>query len=483
MFVHSRFRPFSLYVVLAALLIFQGVLCGQSARVYRSDAEMQMASEMLDRYLTRIAAQFWEARSTRLKAIATPDQVVERQVEIRRKLLDMLGPFPARTPLNPRVTGGFERKGYRVENLLYESRPGNYVTANLYIPTESGPGPFPAILGSCGHSNNGKASTVYQRVFAGLARLGFVVLVYDPPGQGERFLYYDPELGESELHPEWPTTVEHTMAGIQCLLTGSNAANYFVWDGIRGIDYLISRPEVDPDRIGATGNSGGGTLTAYIAAVDERIKVAVPSCYITRWDRLWKTIGPQDAEQCLIPFISEGLDFSDFIIAFAPKPYLANTAIRDFFPILGARESVAESLRIYQMLGRPESVDRFEADDEHGYTRPRREAAYRWLGEHLLGLSGSIVEAPMDPEPDRRLQVTASGQVSTEFPGSETIGTLNAALSRELRTQPTSLEDRVALERFRKEVRSRVRARALYSPPSVPLNVQSFGAASVRASL
>jgi cephalosporin-C deacetylase-like acetyl esterase len=433
---------------------------------------------MLDRYLTEIAAQFWESRMMQLNSISSPDQVAARQAAVRAKILAMLGPFPPRTPLNPRITGSFLRNGYRVENVLFESRPGNYVTANLYIPTESGAGPFPAILGSCGHSNNGKASTVYQRVFAGLAKLGFVVLVYDPPGQGERFLYFDPQLSESVLHPEWPTTVEHTMAGIQCLLTGSNAANYFVWDGIRGIDYLLSRPEVDPDRIGATGNSGGGTLTAYIAAVDERVKVAVPSCYITRWDRLWTTIGPQDSEQCLIPFISEGLDFSDFIISFAPKPYLVNTAIRDFFPILGARASVAEGRRIYELLGSPDNLDIFEADDEHGYTRPRREAAYQWLGEHLLGLSGPWDEAPLNPEPDHLLQVTSSGQVSTEFPGSETVGSLNAAFSRTLRTPSSGFEDHDAFIKFKDGLVSEVRTRALYSTPSVPLSIQDYGSST-----
>ncbi len=479
MAVQSRFRVNPLHFLALVLFLVEGGALGQSLNVYRSEAETRLASEMLDRYLTGIAEQFWKSRADRLTAMTGPDQVEARQAEIRQKMLRMLGPFPPKSPLNPHVTGSFERKGYRVENVIYESRPGNYVTANLYLPTGSGKGPFPAILGSCGHSNNGKASTVYQRVFAGLARLGFVVLVYDPPGQGERFLYYDPKLGESELEPEWPTTIEHTMAGVQCLLTGSNVANYFVWDGIRGIDYLVSRPEVDPERIGATGNSGGGTLTAYIAAVDDRVKVAVPSCYITRWDRLWTTIGPQDSEQCLVPFIAEGLDFSDFIFAFAPKPYLVNTAIRDFFPILGARASVAEGRRIYEVLGRSENLEQFEADDQHGYTRPRREAAYRWLGKHLLGLSGPWDEEPLNPEPDQVLQVTESGQVSTEFPRAETINSLNAAYSRTLRSTPTRLQDTTAFRRFREHLISEIRERAVYNPVPTALNIQDYGSSSL----
>ena len=446
----------------------------QGLRVYRAEAEARLASNMLYNYLTAIAWKYLDERRAKISAITTADQVVARQQEIRKKMLSIVGPLPERTPLRAQVTGSFERDGYRVEKVLFQSRPCYYVTANLYLP-DKGPGPFPAILCPCGHSYNGKTAAAYQRVYAGLARVGFVVLTYDPPGQGERFMYYIEDLGESLFGPRWPATVEHTMGGIQCLLAGSNAANYFIWDGMRGIDYLQSRPEVDPKRIGVTGNSGGGTLTAYISAMDSRVTAAAPSCYITNWRRLWETIGPQDAEQNLLPFIGEGLDFCDYIIACAPKPYLINAAIQDFFSIRGTRETFAEAKRIYELLGAGDKLELFEWDDEHGYSRPRREAAYRWFGMHLLGLAGPQAEKPMRIEPERNLQVTPTGQVCTSYRDAETMSSLNAAYARTIMPDTPSISSLKTFEKFRDELLDKVRDLTHYRRSLSPLNVQSRG--------
>jgi len=446
----------------------------QGLRVYRSEDEARLASNMLYNYLTGIAWKYLDERRAKISAITTAEQVVARQQEIRKKMYSIVGPLPERTELRAQVTGSFERDGYRVEKVLFQSRPRYYVTATLYLP-ESGEGPFPAILGPCGHSYTGKAAGVYQRVYAGLARLGFVVLTYDPPGQGERFMYYVEEMDESLFDPQWPSTIEHTMGGIQCLLTGSSAANYFIWDGMRGIDYLQSRPEVDPRRIGVTGNSGGGTLTAYISAMDSRVTAAVPSCYITGWRRLWETIGPQDAEQNLLPFIGEGLDFCDYIIACAPKPYLINAAIQDFFNIRGTRETYAEAKRIYELLGAGDKLELFEADDTHGYTQPRREAAYRWFATHLLGLPGPRPEKPMLVEPERNLRVTPSGQVCTSYKDAETMGSLNAAYARTVMPKTPSVSSRQTFEIFRDELLPKVRDLIHYRRSLTPLNLQSRG--------
>jgi cephalosporin-C deacetylase-like acetyl esterase len=443
-------------------------------RVYKAEAEAHLASEMLYNYLTEIAWEYLDQRQQKIASITTADQVVARQQEILKKLYSIVGDLPERTPLRAQVTGSFEREGYRVEKVVFQSRPQFYVTATLYLPDKPG-GPFPAILGPCGHSYNGKAAEVYQRVYAGLARLGFVVLTYDPPGQGERFMYYVEDLGESLFGPQWPTTIEHTMGGIQCLLTGSNAANYFIWDGMRGIDYLQSRPEVDPKRIGVTGNSGGGNLTAYISAMDSRVAAAVPSCYITSWRRLWETIGPQDAEQNLLPFIGSGLDFADYIIACAPKPYLINTAIRDFFNIRGARETYAEAKRIYELLGAGDKLKLFEADDVHGYSQPRRESAYEWFGTHLLGLTGPHPEAPLQIESDHDLQVTPTGQVCTSYPDAETMGSLNAAYARDIMPKVPKISSMGQFEKFRDELLEKVRELIHYRRSVSPLNVQNRG--------
>ncbi len=172
----------------------------------------------------------------------------------------------------PRVTGTVERPGYRIEKVTFESRPRLYVTANLYVP--AGTGRRPAILGPLGHSVNGKAWPSYQRLFSNLARKGYVVLAYDPFGQGERIEYPGSRPGQSALGGG---TSEHEYAGRRLILLGANFGLFRAWDGIRGIDYLLTRAEVDPERIGCCGQSGGGTLTQFLAALDSRIGVAVVS--------------------------------------------------------------------------------------------------------------------------------------------------------------------------------------------------------------
>ncbi|MCL4394372.1 MAG: acetylxylan esterase, partial [Chloroflexi bacterium] len=325
-----------------------------------------------------------------------------------------------RAPLNARVVGALERDGYRIEKIVFESQPKFYVTANLYLPKTGRP-PYPAILFPEGHEAGAKAHEAWQQVLASFAKKGFVGLTWDPLGQGERVQFYDEDLEDSKLSG---STVEHSMLGIQCLLAGDNIARYTVWDGMRALDYLLSRKEVDPKRIGCTGNSGGGTLTAYLAALDDRIQVAAPSCYLTSWRRLLSTIGPQDAEQNLPPWIADGLDYPDFIYAFAPKPYLMLSAIRDFFSISGARDTFHEAKGLYAMLGAGDKLDMFEADDGHGYTKPRRLAAYDWFSRWLKGVEDRAPEPEIQLASERELQCTPTGQVATSL-GGETVFTLN----------------------------------------------------------
>jgi len=378
---------------------------------------------MVDRYLTEVAKKQWEERAARVAAIRTPAEVRARQEYVRKKVVEALGGFPQKTPLNARVTGTLERDGYRVEKLIYESQPRFYVTVNLYVPTRGRP-PYPALLGTAGHSANGKAMEGYQRVWISLAKRGFVVLAYDPPGQGERYEYFDTEKGK----PRFGSTTEHTMAGLQCLLTGTNFARWELWDGIRGLDYLLTRKEVDRRRIGVAGNSGGGTQTAYLQVVEPRLAAAAPACYITSWEKLWGTSGPQDAEQNFAGFLQDGLDFGDFLIAFAPRPLKVITATQDFFPIEGAKATFAEARRIYEVLGAAERIAFFERDEKHGWSKPLREATYQWMQQWLNRVEDAGAEEDFAVEPDADLHVTPTGQLATSLKG-ETVHSLNRALA------------------------------------------------------
>jgi cephalosporin-C deacetylase-like acetyl esterase len=382
---------------------------------------------MLHRHVSDLASEHWKKRSVDIAALRTPADVAARQKHIRDRIMQAIGGFPERTRLNPKVTGVLERDGYRVEKLIYESQPRFFVTANLYVPA-SGTAPYPAVLGVAGHSETGKSIDTYQYVWISLAKRGFIVLAFDPPGQGERSQYWDAAAGKSKVGIG---TREHTMAGIQCLLSGTTYARHETWDGIRGVDYLLTRPDVDPKRIGVAGNSGGGTQAAYLAVLEPRLAAAVSSCYITSWEKLWFNPGPQDAEQNFPNFIRDGLDFGDFLTAFAPRPILMETAIRDYFPIDGARATYAEVQRIFGLLGAAERAGYFEYDDPHGWSKPRREALYRWMAKWLQNRNDDGIEPAIKPESEADLRATATGQVATSL-GGETVQTLNATLAERL---------------------------------------------------
>jgi cephalosporin-C deacetylase-like acetyl esterase len=355
-----------------------------------------------------------------LAKLDSPERIRFRQEAFRKAVLETLGGFPSRTPLEPAITGTLQRDGYRIEKVVFQSLPRFYVTANFYLPAGAG-SPVPAVVGVAGHSLTGKSADVYQTGWVNLARRGIAVLALDPPGQGERLEYFDSQTGRSRVGAGTP---EHTMAGMQCLLTGSHYARYVLWDAIRAVDYLETRPEIDARRLAVAGNSGGGTQAAYLAAIEPRFKAAVSSCYITQWEPLWKSIGPPDAEQNLGAFVSRGFDFSDFAIASAPRPFLIESAARDYFPIEGARRSYEEARRVFATLKSPGAVAHFVYDDSHGWSKPRREAAYQWLERWLLGRDQPTPELAVSAEPGRNLQCTTTGQVLTEFHG-ETVRSIN----------------------------------------------------------
>jgi len=374
-------------------------------------AEGPRPSQALYAYLRAIANRQIDAREKRIAELRDPDAMRARQREVREAIVRAAGGFPEKTPLRPRVAGVLERDGYRIEKIVYESRPRHYVTANAYVSTRAAP-PFPAVLSPCGHDAVGKASRTYQNLYVSLARRGFIVLSYDPIGQGERYqILKDGKPFTSS------STGEHMMAGTVALLLGGTTANFRIWDGIRSLDYLIERGDVDPKRIACTGNSGGGTMTAYLAAVDERFAAAAPSCYITSYRRLLETIGPQDAEQNFLYGIESGLDHADFAEVFAPKPYLICTGTRDYFSIQGAWETFREAKVWYGRLGASEKIDLVEFEDEHGFSPPRRAAVYRFFSRTLLGREDDGAEQPVAMEDEAALRVTETGQVLSSLGG------------------------------------------------------------------
>jgi dienelactone hydrolase len=325
---------------------------------------------------------------------------------VRAKIRTCFGPEPERTPLNPRVTGVVERDAYRIEKVIFDSRPGFPVTANLYLPTSRSQR-VPGVVGTCGHSTNGKAEKAYQSFAQGLARMGYACLIYDPLGQGERLQYVKPD-----LTPRFGAGVtEHLIAGNQQFLVGEFLGMWRAWDGIRALDYLLTRPEVDPQQIGVTGNSGGGTMTTWLCGVEQRWSMAAPSCFVTTFRRNMENELPADTEQCPPQALALGLDHDDFLAALAPKPIIILGKERDYFDARGIEEAHARLRRLYELLGVPDSTAVFIGPTTHGYTQENREAMYRWFNQ-VTKVSEATAEPPLTFEEDEQLWCTPKGQVA-----------------------------------------------------------------------
>ncbi len=404
-------------------------------------------------YLTAEMNQARDRRLADLAGIHSAAQMQERATAIRSKLWELIGGPLERTPLNARVTGKLDRGQYRIENVIFESMPKVYVTANLYLPT-SGKPPYPAILAPVGHSENGKAYHYYQHLYQNLARKGYVVLAYDPFGQGERLQYIDPKTSRSLYGP----TGEHSQAGRPMVLFGENLALYFAWDGIRGLDYLVSRPEVDATRLGCTGQSGGGTMTMYLAALEPRLRAAVVSDGNSE-----NVAGPffdppgatDDAEQNIVGGLPVGIDRGDLLLAFAPKPLLICYTTHDegvtYSPVY--EESTAniyeELQRVYGLFGAKDQAGLYASHLPHGLNFFNRTQTYAWFNRWLDNASAGSEEAELDVFPEQSLNATRTGQVKTSLDGRSVVQ-LNADRARiamEKSQFREGLTDRAILQR------------------------------------
>jgi hypothetical protein len=378
------------------------------------------AGNSLYYYLERQSTDLLNKRASVVAGIHTLSGWQDRQKNVRKTLSDIVGPFPSKTPLNAKTIRIVNKDGFRVEQIVYESQPGFVVTSSLFIPAGINTDKAPAILYCSGHTTEGYRNKVYQHIILNLVKKGFIVFAFDPVGQGERKEYYNSSSGKSIV--KGPTD-EHSYPGAQVLISGSSYAKYMIWDGIRAVDFLLSRKEVDPDRIGITGRSGGGTQSAYIAAFDDRIKAAAPEGYITSFTRLLQSIGPQDAEQNLFNEIERGIDHADLLEVRAPKPTMIITTTRDFFSIQGARETAKEVSVVFNAYGKSDNFSMVEDDAPHESTKKNREAMYAFFQKYLDN-PGSSKDEEIDPLNDDELRVITATRDSAAYKA-ETVFSIN----------------------------------------------------------
>lgn len=375
----------------------------------------------LPQYLTELATTVYRRRERAIAALTNRSAIASRQKWVRDTFWKLTGGEPARTPLNIKTHGDLARDGYRLQKLTYESQPGLIIPANLYIPA-GGAAPYPGVLFQMGHSLNGKAWESYQKCCQSLARLGYVVLAFDPMGQGERTYYPRPNGTLTRLSS---ADDEHTVPGRQMLLVGDTATRMQTWDAVRSLDVLASHPLVDPKRLASTGQSGGGTLTMMLAAVDDRLSVAAVASGNTENFACRNFNSPgstDDAEQNFIGAGPLGFDRWDLLYPMAPKPLLVLASARDFFGTYSSNylhsgwEEYQKLERVYATLGAKAKIAWADTPLPHGLTYSFRLKIYNWFARWLKDSTQPIDREPqIVVEKEEILRVGGSGNVVRDF--------------------------------------------------------------------
>lgn len=371
------------------------------------------------RHQTALAWKQDDVRSENLKNIKDETELRALQQATRNKVLAMIGGLPEeKTPLRPQILGKIQMNGFHIEKLVFESVPGFYVTALVYVP-ENGEAKHPAVLVACGHSPIGKI--YYQALCQRLVQRGYLVICWDPVGQAERSQFWDKGAGKSHYNL---VCGEHAVLGNLAYLAGANLGRWQTWDGLRSVDYLLTRPDVDANRISITGTSGGGVQASYIGALDERIKVVVPSCFISSlpmraYNRIFAD-PDSDPEQDPDGMISEGVDHAGLLLLMYPRPIMIASAVLDFFPIEGTRKTFREISDLYDRFKIKNRIEMVEGYHKHQFSIENQEAALNFLDRfnNMPVREGLPSLTELDV---KNLQCTKTGQVLLEYPDAKNL--------------------------------------------------------------
>jgi dienelactone hydrolase len=384
----------------------QMIITGNDLTVLDEPADTMMRS-----YLTGLVDRQFADREAMLSILKTESDWDEWISTIRDSVISWTGPLPERTPLNARITKRIDKGDYIIENIIYESRPNYYISGNLYLPKNIS-GRRPAHLNVIGHAADGKANERYQRMSIAQAKNGFVVFTIDQLGQGERLVK------QYEGFDSAPGNA-HRIIGIQAFISGTHVFNIMVWDAIRAIDYLVSRPEVDPGKICMTGSSGGGMMTTYILPLDNRIAVAVPTCNPNTWSyRVHANLGT-DHEQVFFGAFESKIDpRGDLLFTQAPKPLMLNTTTDDNLnPPRGVWNLSNWLYKLYSVYGVPEKFTTSMVRAAHDYNQEQREMTYSWMLRWTGNDASDLWEEDAVIEKEDDLFAAKGGSVYNE-PGS-----------------------------------------------------------------
>lgn len=336
-----------------------------------------MSSEEFASYLERRVRQM-----ARRPCPATIEEFESRRAEQRRELARCLGldPEPERTPLNARITGTVYRSGFRIEKLVFESRPGFAVTAHLYLPEPTPDERLPVIVNPHGHWRHKKQETTVQSRLIFQALRGYLGVVVDSPGHS-----YE---GDAQIERQSAGTHDDP----RLTVAGVTATSVYVWDLVRLLDYLSTRPDTDMSRLGITGESGGGLATMYAFAYEPRFACAVPVVYASSYE-----INTNNGCYCNhVPGALRLGDRADVLAMRMPAPvYVIGASVDEEFPAEGTKLTGQKLKAVYNLAGAEEHVSCEVFDGPHDYSRPMREAAIGFFDKYLVGRGdGSPVPEP-----------------------------------------------------------------------------------------
>lgn len=390
------------------------------------------------------------------EAIKTKEDLEKYAQFKREKFIERLGtiPYDATLPLCAEITGVIEEEKLTIENIVFQSRPKVYVTANLYLPKKR-KAPCGAVLLQMGHSENGRFYDSYQKVARSIASAGLIVFAIDPVGQGERLSYFE----DGSNKPTVPgATEEHQYTGDRCVLVGDSYARYFICDAMRAVDYMLTRPEIDGSKIGATGCSGGGTATTHMMLCDSRIAAAAPAAFLTNRREYLYSANPQDSEQIWMGATHDGFDHHELLACFAPKPTLVLTCKSDFFCIEGTDEIMDVCRRFWELYGNSNNLRTFSDDTVHGYSDNMAAAAAAFFAEVLNGEDRQTDKNDVYAIGEEKLWSSEKGQVILSFSNAKTIFEENKERLNELKSTSGAAEFILGRMNFqRKRVTLRLR--------------------------
>jgi dienelactone hydrolase len=336
-----------------------------------------------------LAARAADLERDFLPDIKTAEDFARAKPQLRADYFDMLGldPLPERTPLNAVVTGTLQKPGYVVEKLHFQSRPGLYVTANLYRPADA-KGRLPAILNLCGHGDqkrNGN-KTHYRDHGIWYATHGYAALVLDSLQLGEIRAVHHGTYREGRW---WWQSAGYVPSGVEC------------WNGVRALDYLASRPDVDPDRIGITGISGGGAATFWIAAADDRPRAVVPVSGMADLGYYAGEDGVNGHCDCMFLYNRARWNWTTIAALICPRPLLFTNSDADTIFPMSANERVINRLeRLYSKCGRSDAVDAMVSVGGHAYRTDLRRAVFEFMNRHLKGDLAPVTDPDAGLKPD-----------------------------------------------------------------------------------